>query len=310
MSKPSVLLAPVAVFYYNRPEKLKHLWTRLSVVKPHRVYLIADGPDSNKPGDFEQCILCSEVVGSPDWPCEVFRLERPCHLGCRKSVINGLNWVFSIEECAIILEDDCIPAITFFRFATELLHRYANQEKVMAISGRRIHAADEMDGCSYDFSRYALKHGWATWARTIHSVDWDLEEWDNLRNSPWLAQTLGHPRYIAFWSHIFDRMKQGWDTWDYAVAFSMMRRNGLCVVPAVNLVENIGYDAEGSNTVDVHPGVSDRTARDIQFPLRHPDNIVNNTEIDDRIEWMVHSGLLFRQLSIAQKRILSNRKSG
>ena len=303
MDERSADIAPVAVFFYNRPNKLSRLWERLQQVKPQKIYLIADGPNPGKQHDYDQCSRCREIVSKPDWPCQVFSLFRDRNLGCKRSVVEGLKWVFSHEPCAIILEDDCIPAISFFRYATALLHQYSDDDRVMAISGRRIHAPDDPENNSYLFSRYALIHGWATWAQTIEAVDWELGEWETLRSTDWLFRELGNPTYVAFWTWVFDRMRQGWDTWDYALAFAMFRKQGLCAIPSVNLVENIGYDSDGSNTLDQHPGVSDRKASDIGFPLFHPQKVETDKSVDDQLEWLVHSGLVHRQMGIARRRM-------
>ena len=37
---------------------------------------------------------------------------------------SGISWVFSQVEEAIILEDDCVPHLSFFRFCEEMLERY------------------------------------------------------------------------------------------------------------------------------------------------------------------------------------------
>ncbi len=48
---------------------------------------------------------------------------------------SGLQWVFDQVDEAIILEDDCIPDASFFPFCAELLERYRDDERVMAVSG-------------------------------------------------------------------------------------------------------------------------------------------------------------------------------
>lgn len=47
----------------------------------------------------------------------------------------GFSWVFEKEEQAIILEDDCIPNLDFFRYCDEMLEKYKDDERVMMVSG-------------------------------------------------------------------------------------------------------------------------------------------------------------------------------
>ena len=49
-------------------------------------------------------------------------------MGCKKRISSGLDWVFNQVERAIILEDDCKPAESFFRFCDELLELYKDDE--------------------------------------------------------------------------------------------------------------------------------------------------------------------------------------
>jgi hypothetical protein len=57
-----------------------------------------------------------EIVSQIDWPCEVQRHYADQNLGLKKRVSSGLDWVFSQVESAIILEDDCLPNQSFFKF--------------------------------------------------------------------------------------------------------------------------------------------------------------------------------------------------
>ena len=46
--------------------------------------------------------------------------------GCRKAVEGALDWFFEEEEMGIILEDDIVPDVSFFDYATKLLDEYRN----------------------------------------------------------------------------------------------------------------------------------------------------------------------------------------
>ncbi len=70
-----------------------------------------------------------------DWDCEVHTLFREENLGCGRGVSGAISWFFEHEEAGIILEDDIRPEASFFPFVTELLHRYADDPRVWAVSG-------------------------------------------------------------------------------------------------------------------------------------------------------------------------------
>ena len=58
------------------------------------------------------------------------------NLGSRDNPIKGINWLFSLEKKGIILEDDCIPDKSFFKYCEELLGKYENDKNISMISGR------------------------------------------------------------------------------------------------------------------------------------------------------------------------------
>ena len=93
---------------------------------------------------------------------------------------------------------------------------------------------------SYVFSRYTMSWGWATWRRAWAMNDPELEAWPALRDTDWLARTLGDPLAVLRWRAIFDAARSGFDTWDYAWTFSCWKSNALAIHPIANLVTNIG----------------------------------------------------------------------
>ena len=70
-----------------------------------------------------------------DWPCDLTMEVSDVNLGCRERVASALDRAFAESETAIILEDDCVPDPTFFRFCEEMLDRYRDDERVMSVTG-------------------------------------------------------------------------------------------------------------------------------------------------------------------------------
>ena len=67
-------------------------------------------------------------------------------------------------ERGIILEDDILPRESFFGFCSELLDRYEDDPRVLAISGCNFVPPEFVtDPGPYRFSRVPHIWGWATW---------------------------------------------------------------------------------------------------------------------------------------------------
>ena len=58
-----------------------------------------------------------------------------------------------VEE-GIVLEDDCLPHPSFFRFCEELLERYREDERIAMVSGDNFQFGRKRGDRSYYFSRY------------------------------------------------------------------------------------------------------------------------------------------------------------
>ena len=84
--------------------------------------MVADGPRANRPGEADACAATRAIIDRVDWECRVMTQYASANMGCRRRVSSGLDWVFDTVEQAIILEDDCLPDPSFFRFCEELLH--------------------------------------------------------------------------------------------------------------------------------------------------------------------------------------------
>jgi hypothetical protein len=60
------------------------------------------------------------------------------------------------------------------------------------------------------------------------------------------------------------------NSWAYAWFFSILKNNGLCIVPKVNLVQNTGVGVPGATHTKGRNEKAMLPARSIAFPLVHP----------------------------------------
>ncbi|MCX8079409.1 MAG: glycosyltransferase [Geminocystis sp.] len=281
---------PVALIIFKRPETTRKVLNVIRKVKPPKLLVIADGAREDKPGEWEKCLQAREVVRGVDWDCEVLTNYSDVNLGCRKRVSSGLDWVFSLVEKAIILEDDCIPHPSFFRYCEELLERYGENERIMMISGDNFQFGRNKTGYSYYFSRYGHCWGWATWRRAWLKYDDSMKKWPELRDSGWLNEFLKNSQAAAYWSKIFQAVYDGFDTWDYVWVFALWNNNGFCILPEVNLVRNIGFGVEATHTIKRESIFANMPVAAMDFPLKHPPIITPHIEADNFTEETQFSG--------------------
>lgn len=275
-----MLKTPVAVLIFNRPETTKHTLSSVFEARPEKLFVIADGP---RPGtdDLEKCEAARACVDDFDWQCDVVKNYSEVNLGCGMRPASGLDWVFQQVDRAIILEDDCLPEASFYRFCEELLDRYQDEHRVAMISGNNFQSGKRRSEYSYYFSRYTHIWGWATWKRTWQHYDFQMREWQKLRETKWLEDVLQNQPAAAFWHNLFDNVRNKGSVWDFQWAFSCWLHDQVAVLPQVNLVSNIGWGEAATHTKDPNNPAAFLPTFAMDFPLRHPSAITIDREADN-----------------------------
>jgi hypothetical protein len=291
-----VLSTPVVLVVFNRPQLTRRIFDAVRNARPPKLLIVADGPRANRP---EEAVLCANVrtiCQDVDWPCEVITNFAPTNMGCRNRVASGLTWAFEHVEEAIILEDDCLPHESFFRFCQELLDRHRNDTNVAMISGNCfLPGGYNRTFASYFFTRYAHIWGWATWRRAIQHYDVTMKRWPEVNAEGWLEDFFQNdPALVAFWRSIFTQVYNGQiDTWDYQLTLSFWLRGMISICPARNLISNIGFGPDATHTKDANSR-SDMPAHTMQFPLVAPSTFTADSLADEFAAWSVYNVPAFK----------------
>ncbi|MCC3158527.1 nucleotide-diphospho-sugar transferase [Hymenobacter sp. 15J16-1T3B] len=280
----------VLLLVFNRPEPTRRVLDALREVRPARLYVAADGPRPHRPADAALCQQVRELVrAAVDWPCELHTLYQDVNLNCGVGPATAISWFFGHESEGIILEDDCVPAPEFFPFCQELLARYRHDTRVMHIGGNNFarEAARPLPAGadSYYFSGQVNSWGWATWRRAWHLFDFHLRLWPELARRGQLQQLYPSALERRYWLPKFAALHAAPappDIWDYQWHFAVAAHSGLCIVPAVNLVRNIGFGADATHTFDAGDAHADVPTAALPWPLRHPPAVLRDRARDRR----------------------------
>jgi len=275
------LNTPILFLVFNRLDSTEKVFHQIRRAKPKKLYLSVDGPRDKRKGETEKCLCVRNIILKQiDWDCELFTNFRDKNLGCKLAISSGIDWFFKNEERGIILEDDTLPDLTFFRFCEELLEYYKDDKRLMMISGDNFQFGRKSAQESYYFSRYAHIWGWATWRRAWNYYDVDMKIWPKVRNSGLLFNILGDKKEAFYWKSIFDKVYKGKiDAWSYQWLFACWMQNGLNILPGVNLVSNIGFGSIGTHTKG-RSEVAKLESKEIIFPLFHPIHMKRNALAD------------------------------
>jgi hypothetical protein len=286
---------PVAFIIFNRPDSTSRVFEAIRQAKPPILLVIADGARSSKLGEAEKCAATRAIIDRVDWDCEVRTNYSDVNLGCGKRVSSGIDWVFQEVEEAIILEDDCLPHPTFFQFCEELLEYYRDDSRIMAISGNNFQRGKKHSDDSYYFSRYNHVWGWASWRRAWKHYDFTMREWPQVRDGNWLNSILDNRDLSKYWTVEFEKVYRGEvDTWDYQWTFACWIQNSLTILPQVNLISNIGFNADATHTNKDVPWAS-QSIYPIDSPLTHPSFMLRNAVADSFVANIMYQSNLFKK---------------
>lgn len=275
------LETPVVFFIFRRPDTTARVFEKIREARPKKLYVVADGARKDKIDEADLVARTREVVANVDWPCEVSRIYSSVNLGLRERIFSGLDEVFSKEPMAIVLEDDCLPSPSFFSFCSETLTTYENNQQVALVSGFNfapLKTAEE----DYFFSRSTYIWGWGTWARTWREFRsapqveaWSRQETDSIKGT--FASKIQSKEFMGMMA-----IANTLNTWDISLAVWVRQQGKLTVVPALNLIENIGFGSGATHTKF--------EAFDVQIPtsnfsgaLRHPSNFMPNEKLECRM---------------------------
>jgi hypothetical protein len=276
--------APVALIIFNRPDVTSRVAETVAKARPSRVFVVADGPRPDRPGEAEKCTATRAVIERIDWPCEVVKRYSEVNLGCGRGPASGIGWVFEQTDRAIILEDDCLPHPTFFRYCDDLLELYGDDDTIMQIAGSNFQHDHKRGDASYFFSCFKICWGWATWRRAWKHMDMSMKLWPELRDTSWLINLVGNAEAAQYWAVKFEdawRAGGAIDYWDYQWLFATWVQNGLCTMPNVNLISNIGFSEDATHTTWKESKWANLPLEEMQFPLQHPSRILPDKEADD-----------------------------
>ncbi|NJO77639.1 MAG: glycosyltransferase family 2 protein [Cyanobacteria bacterium RM1_2_2] len=276
------LKTPVAFLVFNRPDTTEKVFEAIRQAKPPRLLVVADGPRTNKPGEAEKCAAVRTIIERVDWDCEVLKNYADENMGCKRRVSSGLDWIFSKTEEVIILEDDCLPDLTFFRYCEELLEKYRYDTRVMMISGANVLGEWKADIQSYCFSYFGSIWGWASWRRAWSYYDVEMKLWADPEVKTRIRDIVADPKRYPAVQKLFDSVYSGEvDTWDFQWFYTRLLQSGLSIIPARNLVSNLGFGAEGTHNKNSDDPRANMSLEPMVFPLEPPRGMAADRDYDD-----------------------------
>lgn len=278
-------IAPILITTFNRPDFFEIQMNEIRKAKPRRLYISSDGPREENDRENELIEKCRAYAKMIDWDCEIKTLFHERNLGMKSCMHKAISWFFENEAEGIILEDDCIPNQSFFWFCTDLLDYYRNDPRIMHIAGTNQQFGKKVGNASYYFSAFPSIWGWAGWRRVWDLYDVEMKLFPPFEHQQVLKNIFNDPLVLK---QVYDSLRMTYEnknlTWDHQLGLSIIANNGLCVVPNVNLVSNIGVKKVGEKQLESIVG--NIPTVEMNELLIHPQFFIPNRQADlNHITW-------------------------
>jgi hypothetical protein len=277
---------PVSYLFYNRPQCIEITFPIIQRLRPKKLYLLADGPKNSD--DEKLCQKSRKLIEQfLDWDCQVTKIYSEKNLGLAHRTVSAIDTIFRNEDRIIFLEDDNLVDSSFFSFCNALLDRYEHEERIFHIGGCNFFENAVPLGTKegYLFSTKPAAWGFATWKRAWKHMDLRMENWATEDKDSFLRKWCVSPRHANGIREVFDQHcmnKDPW-AWSYAWTYACWSNNALSIVPKVNLVSNIGFGPDATNTTMIAnnwTGIPE--SRGSLQEIRHPDSISRNLAYDKK----------------------------
>lgn len=247
---PSMFDVPVEVRIWTRPLLQREQFECLRREKPSIMILVSDG--GRTPEEMELIKQSRSVFDSVDWDCEVHRLFWDENAGMYATAAKASDYIWARYDRCIWLEDDIMFADGFIRFCTEMLERYKDDERVLAVCGMNHEGVSVGPNADYFFSREASIWGLAIWRRSFYRPAEILETpfeyereriLENARLNPDFRRRLrGYAVDLSYEGHV--------PAGEFWHAFAAFGNNQLYVVPTRNMISNKGCAADSTHADD------------------------------------------------------------
>ncbi|MFT3694667.1 MAG: hypothetical protein QM831_16070 [Kofleriaceae bacterium] len=240
------MTAAIGLFAYNRPAHLARALEALArcpEAERSSLTIFCDGPKSEAAREkvFETRRLARERA-----PRNARIIERDTNLGLAKSMRAGVSQLCEETGSAIILEDDLEVSSTFLTFMNAALERYANDPRVMQVSGYMFPVTiPSVDDAL--FVPLISCWGWAVWKRSWDRLGSGTSHYAHLAADPTARRRFDLDGAFPYWAMLERQHRGEVDSWGIGWYLDVFAADGLVLYPRESLVANRGHDGTGAH---------------------------------------------------------------
>lgn len=272
---------PILLIVFRRVETTRAVLNEIRKLKPKQLFIASDGPRDGVIGEDEKVKKVRELFKDIDWDCEVKTLFREKNGIHNLSISSAVSWFFDQVPEGIVLEDDCLPHPSFFRYCEELLQKYRNDKSVMMICGANFQQGNKRGNNSYYSAKIGSSWGFASWQRAWQHYDITMSSFPEFKQEGQIKNIFDNKKIQEYWLDIFEKVHNGTvKAYDYPWIYAIWANGGLVLSPNVNLISNIGFGKDALTYADEKNKFARIPTQDIGI-ITHPKFILGNKDSDE-----------------------------
>lgn len=268
-------LAPVAIFAYNRADKLAGMLRSLqncSGFSASSIVIFVDGPKGTHDANAVDAVR--EYVRAINVPNISWRF-RDENLGLRRSIYAGVGELVRQHGHVIVLEDDLTLSPVALDYFNNALRHYKDHPRVWSICGYIYDSPGLRERPHTVVLPFAHPWGWATWEEK-----WNLFDLNNSPTRDQLATSAFKCAFdmnglYPFTRQLMNSLENRVNSWFIHWYYTVFQHGGVSIFPPRRLVENFGFtDGVHGSSLNPYDRLVNRPALLESVPeLSSPDSV-------------------------------------
>lgn len=275
---------PVLFIVFNRIEQTKKVFETIKNQKPTKLFISSDGA-RNEEERLKVLEIREYLIREVNWKCELHTKFNDSNLGCSIGPSSAITWFFSNVDKGIILEDDCLPNESFFKFCSHYLQMFEQDKSIWHIAGNNLLGNFRSHNNSdIIYSNFNFIWGWATWADRWIYFDSKLSL---IKSDSFIDNIFSNKKDQKFWKSIFHRVKYSDSVltcWDYQWTFTCWEKGGKSIVSSKNLVQNIGFSNDATHTNNPNPFIENLNSYKWEPTSKKTNQLIVNKKFDEIVQ--------------------------
>jgi len=240
---------PIVLSIHTRPRILKKQLEILKQINPKKVYLIIDPPNIKKENFLQKQIYFTRSLAL----LEQYKLpfikivNNDQNKGSFLSFYECIIKMCKLEKRFLVLENDSLPCLEYFSFVREMLNKFKHNKDFLFISGSsyQAHSSDNNYYFKTEFAYPMVAP--AVISKNIISGFLDFKKnLEDIEANLYTFTPFIRKRALYLIKNFKNNTFSSVDIDTYGMLYSLKNKK-FAIFPALNLVENCGFDTQARN---------------------------------------------------------------